>query len=126
MYQDKYVFSQVMEFVPHYQFNQCVERYKGHHWMKRFTCREQFLAMALGQLAYLDSLRSVIVCLTAQRAKLYHLGFRGTVYLPTLAKANELRDWRIYQDLAQVLIQEARKLYVDDKEFNSTWTAQFI
>lgn len=118
MNQGKYVFSQVMEFVPHYQFNQCVKKYKGHHYVKSFTCREQFLAMSFGQLAYRESLRDVVVCLTAQRAKLYYLGFRGTVYLPTLAHANEYRDWRIYRDLAQVLIQEARKLYVDDSEFN--------
>lgn len=118
MNQGKYVFSQIMEFVPHYQFNECVERYKGHNWVKRFTCREQFLAMSFGQLSCLDSLRNVIVCLTAHRAKLYHLGFRNTVYLPTLARANKHRDWRIYQDLAYVLIQEARKLYVDDSRFN--------
>ena len=118
MNQGKYVFSQVMEFVPRFQFNECVEQYKGHHWMKRFTCREQFLAMSFGQLARMESLRNTVVCLTAHRAKLYHLGFRGTVYLPTLARANERRDWRIYQDLAQVLIQEARLLYIGDKEFN--------
>jgi hypothetical protein len=118
MNQGKYVFSQIMEFVPHYQFNQCVERYKGNHWMKHFTCREQFLAMAFGQLAYLDSLRGVVVCLTAQRAKLYYMGFRGMVYLPTLARANERRDWRIYRDFAQTLIQEARRLYIDDTTFN--------
>src|SRR4030042_1962905 len=73
MNQGKYVFSQVMEFVPHYQFDQCVEKYQGHHYVKNFTCREQFLSMAFGQLAYLDSLRSVVICLTAQRAKLYQL-----------------------------------------------------
>lgn len=118
MHQGKYVFSQVMEFVPHYQFDQCVERYQGHRYVKNFTCREQFLSMAFGQLAYLDSLRSVVICLTAQRAKLYHLGFRKEVRLPTLASANENRDWRIYRDLAQELIQEAKQLYISDKEFN--------
>jgi hypothetical protein len=118
MYQGKYVFSQVMEFVPHYQFNQCVAKYKGHHYVKSFTCREQFLAMAFGQLAYRESLRDVVVCLRAQRAKLHHLGFQSLVAKTTLAIANEQRDWRIYRDLAQILIQTARRLYVDDAEFD--------
>lgn len=118
MFQGKYVFSQVMEFVSHYPFNECVKRYKGHHYVKSFSCREQFLAMAFGQLAYRESLRDIIVGLTAHRNKLYHLGFRSRIYLPTLAHANEHRDWRIYRDLAQILIQEARRLYVNDKEFN--------
>ena len=102
MNQGKYVFSQVMEFVPHYQFDQCVEKYQGHHYVKNFTCREQFLSMAFGQLAYLDSLRSVVICLTAQRAKIYQLGFRKEILLSTLARANENRDWRIYRDLGLV------------------------
>jgi hypothetical protein len=118
MNQGKYVFSQVMEFVPYYQFLKCVERYQGHHRVRRFTCWEQFLAMSFGQLTYLDSLRSVVVCLRAQRAKLYHLGFRSVITKTTLARVNEQRDWRIYRDFAQVLIQETRRFYVGDKEFN--------
>lgn len=94
MNQGKYVFSQVMEFVSHYSFNQCVQRYKGHHYVKSFTCWEQFLAMAFGQLAYRESLRDVVICLRAQRAKFYYLGFRSVVAKTTLARANEQRDWR--------------------------------
>jgi hypothetical protein len=112
-----YVLSQVMEFVPYYQFQKCVERHKGHYWVKRFSCRDQFLAMVFGQLSCRESLRDVVVCLRAQHAKLYHLGFSGQVAKTTLARANEKRDWRIYRDFAQVLIQEARLLYIDDPEF---------
>lgn len=118
MNQGKYVFSQVMEFIPHYQFGQCVNRYKGHHRIRNFTCWEQFLSMAFGQLAYRESLRDVVVCLRAHKVKLYHLGFSSLIAKTTLARANEKRDWRIYRDFAQILIQQARKLYFNDQEFN--------
>lgn len=114
MHQGKYVFSQVMEEVVRYQFNQCATRYKGDYWIKNFTCWEQFLAMAFGQLAFRESLRGIVVCLTAQRGKLYHLGFRSTIARTTLADANERRDWRIYRDYAKLLIAQARALYTDD------------
>lgn len=117
MNQGKYVFSQVMDFIYHYPFNLCVARYRGHYRIKHFTSWEQFLAMAFGQLSYRESLRDIIVCLGAQQDKLYHLGFRSLVTLPTLARANEKRDWRIYRDFAQILINEARKLYTDDTQF---------
>ncbi|MDP2788856.1 MAG: IS4 family transposase [bacterium] len=118
MNQGKYVFSQIMEFVPYYQFNECVKRYKGHYRVRDFTCREQFLSMAFGQLTYRESLRDVVICLRAQESKLYHLGFSSLISKTTLARANEKRDWRIYRDFAQILIQEARRLYCDDKDFN--------
>ena len=114
MYQGKYVFSQIMEQVVRYQFNQCVVRYKGEYRVKRFSCWDQFLALAFGQLSFRESLRDIVVCLSAHREKLYHLGFRSTVFLPTLAKANEQRDWRIYRDFANALIVEARRLYAGD------------
>ncbi len=115
MHHGKYVFSQVMDMVVRYQFNQCVVRYHGHYRVKRFSCSEQFLAMAFGQLSFRESLRDIVVCLGAQREKLYHLGFRSMVTLPTLAKANEQRDWRIYRDYALTLIREARSWYGDDR-----------
>lgn len=118
MHQGKYVFSQVMDTVVPYQFNQCVARYRGEHWVKQFSCWEQFLAMAFGQLTHRESLRDIVVCLNAQHEKLYHVGLRTPVILATLARANENRDWRIYRDLAQVLIQQARKLYANDTIFN--------
>jgi len=109
MHQGKYVFSQIME---------TVARYRGEYWVKGFSCWEQFLAMAFGQLTFRESLRDVVVCLNAHQDKLYHLGFRTTVVRTTLAYTNEKRDWRIYRDFANLLIIEARKLYVNDKTFN--------
>ncbi len=118
MNQGKYVFSQIMEQVVRYKFNKCVARYRGEYRVKNFSCWEQFLAMAFGQLSFRESLRDIVVCLNAQHEKLYHLGFCSAVTRTTLADANEHRDWRIYWDYAQVLINEARKLYVTDKTFN--------
>ena len=74
--------------------------------------------MAFGQLSFRQSLRDIAVCLTAQYDKLYHLGFKSLMTMSTLARANEKRDWRIYRDYAELLITEARKLYVNDIIFN--------
>ena len=115
MYQGKYVFSQIMETVVRYQFNQCVERYQGEYLARNFSCWEQFLALCFGQLTRRSSLRDIVVCLSAYREKWYHLGFRSVVSRSTLADANERRDWKIYRDYALVLIAEARKLYADDE-----------
>jgi transposase len=114
MHQGQYVFSQIMESVIRHDFNQFVSRYHGEHRVKQFTCWEQFLSMSFGQLSFRESLRDIVVCLGAQRHKLYHLGFRSPVRLPTLARANEKRDWRIYRDYAEILIKEARNLHIDD------------
>lgn len=103
-----------MEQLPRHKFNSCVNRYDGEHYTKNFSCRDQFLSMAFGQLSYRESLRDTVACLTAHQAKLYHLGFSHSVTKTTLARANEKRDWRIYRDLAEVLIDEARKLYADE------------
>jgi Domain of unknown function (DUF4372)/Transposase DDE domain len=111
MYAGKLVFAQVMDHLPLHRFRRCVERYRGEHKVKRFSCLDQFLCMAFAQLTYRESLREVEVCLRAQRAKLYHMGFRSVVARNTLANANRVRDWRIYADFAQVLIQHARRLY---------------
>ncbi len=118
MFQGKYVFSQIMETVVRNQFNQCVALYQGEYRVKNFSCWEQFLAMAFGQLSRRESLRDIVVCLTAHRDKLYHAGFRSVVFKTTLAKANERRDWRIYRDYTELLIKEARALYVDDGPTN--------
>jgi hypothetical protein len=114
MYHGKYVFSQLFEFLPKYEFEKCIARYQGNYKNKGFTCRNQFLAMSFGQLTNRESLRDTVSCLSAHQQKLYHLGFTFEVNLSTLALANENRDWRIYSDLAQVLLQRARKLYVND------------
>jgi len=118
MNQGKYVFSQIVDLVVRYQFNQCVILYQGEHYVKSFSCWDQFLSLAFGQLSFRRSLRDIIVCLTAHQKKLYHLGFRSKVCLPTLARANEQRNWKIYRDFALLLITEARTLY--SKEYLKT------
>lgn len=105
------VFSQLMEFIPTYQFQLSVDRYQGHRYVKDFSCWDQFLCLAFAQLTYRESLRDIEACLRAQQSKLYHMGFRGRVSRATLAYANEHRDWRIYADFAQGLIRQARQLY---------------
>jgi hypothetical protein len=108
------IFSQVIDFLPQNKFRRCVNRYNGNYRVRSFTCYDQFLCMAFAQLTYRESLRDIECCLRAMREKLYHIGIRGKVSRNTLAKANENRDWRIYSDFAQVLIHEARRLYVDE------------
>lgn len=107
-----------MEIFHHYRFDQCVARYRGERFVKNLSCREQFLAMAFGQLSYRESLRDTVSCLSAQRTKLYHLGFSSLIARSTLAEANEKRNWNIYWDFAQLLIKEARSLYIDDPSFS--------
>jgi len=114
MYQGQTVFSQVMDFLPQKKFRQCINRYNGNYRVRSFTCYDQLLCMAFAQLTYRESLRDIECCLRAMREKLYHMGIRGKVSRSTLADANETRDWRIYSDFAQILINEARRLYVDD------------
>ncbi len=114
----KYIFAQIVELFPRDDFDSCVKRYAGDRYTKSFSCRDQLLAMAFGQLSYRESLRDVVVCLSSHRSKLYHLGFRSSVALPTLARANEKRDWCIYRDLAQILIKKARKLYLDEPDIS--------
>jgi len=108
------VFAQLMDFLPSYEFRKCVERYDGHFKVQTFSCWEQFLAMAFAQLTYRESLRDIQACLLAARPKLYHMGFRNPVFRNTLANANQVRDWRIYADFAQVLIGMARPLYAGE------------
>jgi DDE family transposase/uncharacterized protein DUF4372 len=112
---DKSIFSQLMDFLPHYEFQKCVRRYNGHHKVKTFSCWDQFLTMAFAQLTYRESLRDIQACLRAAGSKLYHLGIRSRVSRNTLANANQVRDWRIYADFAQVLIGQARRLYANDE-----------
>ena len=113
MYHGKIIFSQLMSYLPKYQFNKCVARYRGNHKVQSFTCWEQFLCMAFAQLTFRESLRETITCLHAMNNKLYGMGFRSKISRSTFADANEKRDWRIYADFAQLLITDARKLYLD-------------
>ena len=105
------IFAQLIEFLPHKEFQKCAARYRGDANPRGFSCWDQFLAMAFAQLTYRESLRDIQACLGAMRAKLYHMGFRGQVRKSTLADANDAHDWRIYADFAQVLIAQARPLY---------------
>jgi len=114
MNEGKNIFSQVMEHLPLHEFRKCIQRYQGEHKVKSFSCLDQFYSMAFAQLTYRESLRDIEACLQAQQNKLYHMGIRSQVFRNTLANANQQRDWRIYADFAQVLIQIARTLYVGD------------
>jgi len=110
----KTVFAQLMDFIPTHEFRLCVDRYHGNHKVSRFSCWSQFLSMAFAQLMGRESLRDIETCLRALGSRLYHLGLRGQVARSTLADANETRDYRIYADLAEVLIQVARPLYAGE------------
>ena len=104
-----------MEYISWHNFQRCVQRYRGNHKIKSFSCWDQYLCMAFAQLTYRESLRDVEACLRTMKSKLYHMGFRSRVARNTLANANSVRDWRIYGDFAQILIQKARALYVGEK-----------
>ncbi len=114
MNQGQTVIAQIMENIPHYQFHKIVERYSGNKWVQSFTCWEQFICMSFAQLTYRRSLRDTVICLNAQKQKLYHMGLRHKVAKSTLSDANNNRDYRIYRDLAYYLIGVAKKLYADD------------
>ena len=114
MYSGKIVFSQVMDLIPLRRFHTCVDRYRGNFKVKTFTCQDHFKVMAFAQLSHRESLRDIEICLRAMQSKLYHMGIRSSISRNNLANANEVRDWRIYADFAQVLIHHARKLYADE------------
>jgi len=114
MYVGKTLFAQVMEFMPWTSFARIVQRHGGNAGVRTLSCAEQFRAMAFAQLTWRESLRDIESCLSANASKLYAMGFRSAVKRSTLADANESRDWRIWSDLAAVLIRRARKLYAGD------------
>jgi hypothetical protein len=111
MYAGKIVFAQLIEFMPLHIFRRCVANYQGNYKVRNFSCLDQYLCMAFAQITYRESLRDIEACLRSQKNKLYHMGIRGKVSRSTIADANELRDWRIYAELAQTLIITARDLY---------------
>jgi hypothetical protein len=112
----KYAFAQVFEFVSHNDFEKCVKKYNGDYKIKHFSCWKQFLCMAFGQLTHRESLSDTILCIQANSKKLYHLGIGSAISKSTLSKANENRDWRIYQDFALLLITQAKVLYQGDSQ----------
>jgi len=105
------VFSQLMDFFPRRRFKSCVDRYRGDHRVRTFTCLDQFYCMTFAQLTGRESLRDIEACLRAVGPKLYHAGMKTRVSRNTLAKANEVRDWKIYRDIALIMIDQARALY---------------
>ena len=110
----KTLFAQLMDFLPWKTFHRIVDRCDGDRYVKSMTCADQFRVMAFAQLTYRESLRDIEVCLSAQVAKLYHMGLRQEIKRSTLADANEARDWRIHAEFAQRLIEQARTLYLGD------------
>ena len=109
------IFVQIMNLLPWRRFQTCVARYRGDHKIKTFKCAEHFRVMAFAQLTYRESLRDVEACLRAMGSRLYHMGIRSTVSRNNLAHANETRDWRIYADFAQILIDRAKILYANEQ-----------
>ena len=113
MFYGKYVFSQVLEFVNKYEFDKCVERYFGNYHVRELNCWHQFVQLFFGQITSLNSLQSICLCLKAHKRRLYHLGIRRNVSVSTLSRANEKRDWRIFSDFGNHLINKIRPLYAD-------------
>lgn len=105
------VFAQVLDGLSLPEFRRCVARYRGNYRTRSLSCWEQFLCLSFAQLTYRESLRDIEACLRAMPTKLYHLGIRGGVSRSTLADANERRDWRMYRDVAMVLIEHTVALY---------------
>src|ERR1700730_13007689 len=107
----KTLFAQLMDFLPWSTFDRIVARYNGNRAVRTLPCAAQYQVMAFAQMTWRESLRDIEACLSAQSAKLYHMGLGKAVARSTLADANESRDWRIWADFAQILIRKARNLY---------------
>ena len=114
MNEGRIVLAQLLDFLPRYEFDKCVERYEGNYRVRVLSCYSHLVAMMFAQLTFRESLRDIVTCLGAMRSKLYHAGIRGDIAKSTLADANESRDWRIFGDFAQILIQRARHLYAGE------------
>jgi hypothetical protein len=110
----KTLFAQIMDCLPWKRFHRIVARKRGDRYVKHFSCAEQFRVMAFAQLSYRERLRDIELCLGAHRAKLHHMGLSAPVKRTTLACANERRDWHLFAEFAQCLIDEARGLYQDE------------
>jgi Domain of unknown function (DUF4372) len=108
------LFSQVMDFVPWTSVDRIIARYGGDVRVRALSCNEQFRIMAFAQMTYRESLRDIKACLGVQPSKLYGMGLKSPVAKSTLADANETRNWRMWADVAALLIRRARKLYSGD------------
>lgn len=109
MFQDKYVFAQLASFLNRSKFNRIVTKYDGDKYVKHFTCWNQLLALMFGQLSNRESLRDLIVALEAHHSKCYHLGMGKNVSKSSLARANQDRDYHIFEEYAYYLVNEVRK-----------------
>lgn len=114
MNKGKTISAQLMSLIPERDFKKCVDRYQGNYRTRNFSCKDQFLVMCYAQLTNRESLRDIENCLTGLSNHLYHCGISYAVPRNTLAKANELRDWRSYADFAQALLKRVRPLYAKD------------
>ena len=120
MNQGKYIFSQIMGLVSSTSFQTIVNRHFGDYKVRDFSCWKQFLCMAFGQLTHRESISDTIMCLKANANKMYHLGIGDVVAISTLTRANERRSYLIYEELAMLLIKEAKQLYLDDDHLEVT------
>ena len=109
MNQGKYIFAQLTDFLPRRVFDRIVDKYEGNKHVRSFTCWNQMLCMVFGQLTARDSMRDLMLSLEAHQAKYYHLGFGPTLSRRNLGTANEKRNYKIFEDFAYVLIEEARR-----------------
>lgn len=107
----RYIFAQVVDFLPRYQFDKIVDKYHGNWHARDLTCYNQLLHLLFGQLTGCDSLRDICLCLEVHKPILYHLGFRNTVNQSSLSRANENRNYHIYEELGMYLISIVRPLY---------------
>lgn len=110
----KYVFAQLLQYVNKYEFEKCVKRYNGDYRVRDLDCWNLFVQLFFGQLTSRNSLRDICTCLKAHRQKLYHLGIKQQVNQSTLSRANERRDWRIFADFGEYLINKVSPLYSDN------------
>lgn len=107
----KYIFSQLLDFVNRYEFEKIVKKYNGNYRVRELNCWNQFIQLFFGQLTNLNSLRDICLCLKAHNNKLYHLGIKNYVSHTTLSRANEKRDWQIFSDFGNHLIELVGPLY---------------
>ncbi len=114
MHEGRTIFAQLNDALPKHEFDRCVARYYGNRRVRSMSCYDQYLIMMFAQLTCRESLRDIAVGLQAQATNLYHSGIRSAGARSTLADANEKRDWRIFADFAQVLIQQASALYAGE------------
>jgi len=114
MHSGQYVLSQLLDYIHGEQFHRCVNRYNGDYKVQHFSCWQQFVCLVFAQLTWRESLRDIEACLNARVGQLYHLGLRAPVKRSTLADALAARDWRIFADLGQHLIGQARRLYAQE------------